>query len=340
MAAESHFRAMGTDVHLLLVGSNDDALERACARIADLEARWSRFVPTSEVSRLNDNAGFPTVCSPETVTLVGRALDAWRFTDGRFDPTVLGAVRRAGYNASFDALPSVRSHVGGDEARTTGAADIDVDAATKMVVIPRGVGFDPGGIGKGLAADIVSDEAIAAGACGVCVNIGGDLRVRGSAPDGGAWGIDVLDPVDARRRAVVALQAGAVATSSRARRAWFVGDRAQHHLVDPSTGLPVFNDVVAATVVASEGWRAEVLAKAVFVAGADDGLAFLDRAGAAGVVFGTDGAMHPSTDWHRFVTGGVSGLSDERTRVVHGTTRPAPAGPGAMSNATGRRSAR
>jgi thiamine biosynthesis lipoprotein len=308
MAAESRFRAMGTDVHLVLVGGDAGGLERAGARIADLEARWSRFIPTSEVSRLNDNAGYPTVCSPETVVLVRRALDAWRFTNGDFDPTVLGAVRRAGYDASFEALPAVRSEVEGSDARAIGAAGISVDAATNLVVLPHGVGFDPGGIGKGLAADIVSDEAIAAGARGVCVNIGGDLRVRGSAPDGGPWGIDVLDPFDARRRAVVALEAGAIATSSRARRAWFVGDRAQHHLVDPSTELPVFNDVVAVTVVAREGWRAEVLAKAVFVAGADDGLAFLDRSGAAGVVFGTDGAMRPSSDWHRFVAEPVSAI--------------------------------
>jgi thiamine biosynthesis lipoprotein len=292
---------MGTDVHVLVVGGRDDALERAQSRIADLESRWSRFIPTSEVSRLNDNAGFPTVCSRDTLTLVGRAIDAWRFTEGRFDPTVLGAVRRAGYDESFDDLPATRSRVDGYESRTTGAAAIEVDAATNMIVLPHDIGFDPGGIGKGLAADIVSDEAMAAGARGVCVNIGGDLRVRGSAPDGGAWAVDVLDPIDDRRRAVVALAAGAVATSSRARRKWMVGDQAQHHLVDPSTQLPVHNDVVAATVVASEGWRAEVLAKAVFVAGANDGLAFLDRCGAAGAVFAADGSLQPSSGWHRFV---------------------------------------
>ena len=61
----------------------------------------------------------------------------------------------------------------------------------------------------------------------------------------------------------------------------------QHHLVDPTTQAPVDNDVVAATVVAREGWRAEVLAKAAFVAGRDVGLALLDAAGAAGAVFDT-----------------------------------------------------
>jgi thiamine biosynthesis lipoprotein len=290
---------MGTDVHVVLVGGGDVALDRARARIDQLEARWSRFVETSEVSRLNAHAGAPTVCSPDTVLLVQRALDAWRATDGRFDPTVLGAVRRAGYDASFDELPPARVAVGGD-ARTTGAADVVVDAATNMVMLPLGVGFDPGGIGKGLAADLVCEGAIASGARGACVNIGGDLRVIGEAPDGGSWAVDVLDPFDGSPRARVALAAGAIATSSRARRTWSVGDEVRHHLVDPATQRPVMNDVVAVTVVAREGWRAEVLAKAAFVAGVADGLAFVDGCGAAGAAFDTDGQTHESRDWHRF----------------------------------------
>jgi thiamine biosynthesis lipoprotein len=129
--------------------------------------------------------------------------------------------------------------------------------------------------------------------------------VRGIAPDGGAWGIDVLDPFDERVRVTIGLEAGAVATSSRARRTWLVGERARHHLVDPSTQLPVANDVVAVTVVASEGWRAEVLAKAAFVAGIDDGLAFLDRCGAAGAAFDSEDRLRPSSGWQQFALGAV-----------------------------------
>jgi thiamine biosynthesis lipoprotein len=290
---------MGTDVHVVLVGGPADLAERVAARIAGLEAKWSRFLGTSEVSRANANAGHPTVVSPETVALVRRALDAWRVTGGRFDPTVLGAVRRAGYDASFESLPRERAEVDAPDARRTGARDVLVDAATNVVVIPDGVGFDPGGIGKGFAADIVSGEAIGAGARGVCINLGGDVRVRGAAPSG-AWGIDVLDPWTDAVRARVAIADGAVATSSRVRRAWTVDGDARHHLVDPASQAPVHNDVAAVTVVAREGWRAEVLAKAAFVAGVHEGPALLERAGAAGAVFDGGGTLHPSPGWERF----------------------------------------
>ena len=262
---------MGTNVHVVLVGTGIAGLARVRDRIVELEMRWSRFVETSEVSRLNAHAGAPVVCSPDTVLLVQRAVDAWRATAGHFDPTVLGAVLRAGYDASIETLAPERTSVAGD-ARTTGTEGVVVDAATNMVMLPAGVGFDPGGIGKGLAADLVSDVAIAAGARGACVNIGGDLRVVGDAPEGGTWTVDVLDPFDGSPRATVALAAGAVATSSRTRRTWTVAGATRHHLVDPARGVPVDNDVVAVTVVAREAWRAEALAKAAFVAGIDDGL--------------------------------------------------------------------
>ncbi|MCU1430339.1 MAG: thiamine biosynthesis lipoprotein ApbE [Actinomycetia bacterium] len=293
---------MGTDVHIVLVGERTSAIAKdAQARIGDLEARWSRFIATSEVSRLNANAGYPSVCSPETVALVRRAIDAWRVTGGRFDPTVLGAVMRAGYDATFDSLPATRADVGTHDNRTTGTDRIVVDPITNVVMLPANVGFDPGGIGKGLAADIVSGEAMAAGAEGACVNVGGDVRVRGSSPNGNAWQVDVLDPIDPLLvRSAVVLADGAVATSSRARRAWTVGSQRRHHLLDPANGSPVENDVVAVTVVASDGWRAEVLAKAAFVSGVREGLGFLDRSGVEGAIFDTNGALHTTTGWDVF----------------------------------------
>ena len=104
MAADRRFRAMGSDAHLVVVGGTDDLADRAQARIDQLEDRWSRFRPDSEISRLNRRAGTPVVVSPDTVGLVERATEAWRFSGGAFDPTVLGPMIRAGYDRSFDQL--------------------------------------------------------------------------------------------------------------------------------------------------------------------------------------------------------------------------------------------
>ena len=169
--------------------------------------------------------------------------------------------------------------------------------------LPFGVGFDPGGIGKGLAADLVAGELIARGAVGACVNIGGDLRVTGTPPHAGGWRIAIDDPLGGRHAppplAVVELAEGGVATSSRLKRRWRGRDgEARHHLIDPLTGTTACTTVLTASVVASEAWRAEVLAKAAFLA---DGsrLALLEHLDVAALVLTTDG-VRTTSSWPRF----------------------------------------
>ena len=89
---------MGSDVHVVVVGGTVASLELARELIAELETRWSRFRDDSEVSLLNREAGRPVRVSGATLALVERALEGARVTDGRYDPTVLRALERAGYH--------------------------------------------------------------------------------------------------------------------------------------------------------------------------------------------------------------------------------------------------
>ena len=284
---------MGATADVTVVGGGRALLECARGRLTDLERRWSRFIPTSEVSRLNRAGGMPTRVSFETRLLVRRALDGYATTGGRFDPTLLGAILRAGYVESFERLGRPRPRA---SMLLTGADRIEVDDEAGTVRIPAGVGFDPGGIGKGLAADLVAGELVTLGAAGACVNVGGDLRVLGAAPDGEAWRITVDAPWDddapvARLR----LLDGAVATSSRLRRRWVRADDSErHHLIDPATDTSAHSPVLAATAVAAEGWQAEVLAKAAFL-DAGPGLELIERLGAAALVMVPDGLLSTSS---------------------------------------------
>jgi thiamine biosynthesis lipoprotein len=286
-AEERTFRAMGCDVHLIVCGGAADLIETAVRRIDDLEHKWSRFIDDSEVNQLNRAAGTALPVSPETVLLVQRAIEAWRLTGGSFDPTLLGAVIRAGYDRSFETLgptpPSGYSPLG------PGAADIEVDGRT--VRLPAGTGVDPGGIGKGLAADMMCDETLAAGADGVCINLGGDLRVGGAGPDGGTWTVGVEHPEVAEPIALLGMANGAVATSTTLRRAWVTDGERRHHLIDPQTGRPSTTDVALACVVAGQAWMAETLAKAVLLAGAEHAFDIVGGTGAEALAVDTDGRV-------------------------------------------------
>ena len=254
---------MGSEAHLIVVGGPADLAQRARDRIAELERRWSRFIESSEVSTLNRYAGAPVKVSSETAELVERAIDAWRITGGLFDPTVLGAVVRAGYDRSFESLGA---------ATRAGSSDLELGAGgieilDNIVRLPQGTGFDPGGVGKGLAADIVTEELVGAGARGVCVNLGGDVRVSGANPRGEAWTVAVDHPWCAEPIARLGMAGGAAATSTTLRRRWTVGGEARHHLIDPNTGKPSTSDLTFVTVVTGHAWAAEILAKSVLLRG-------------------------------------------------------------------------
>ena len=293
MEAEARFDVMGTNAHVLVVGGPAGLIRRGPVFLADLEARWSRFRDDSDVSRMNKGAGEPVSVSALTIALVERAVEGAEATDGLFDPTVLGAVIRAGYDRSFELLSD--GPVTSRSNLVRGYDAIEVDIASGTVTMPSGVGFDPGGIGKGFAADLLVAAFIAAGARGACVSIGGDVRVEGEGLNGPGWTVAVEHPLAPDSpAALIGLAGGAVATSTRAKRAWGPKSDRRHHLIDPSTGRPAYNGLLSATAVTAEAWQAEVLAKAAFVAGVSGGLRALRERGAEGMLIDDAGHVHTS----------------------------------------------
>jgi thiamine biosynthesis lipoprotein len=289
---------MGSDAHVIVVG-DPGLLATARARIEQLESRWSRFIPDSEVCELTRRAGVAVAVSADTRLLVQRSIDAWRMSGGFFDPTVLGAVIRAGYDRSFDTLPARTTS--GTSPLLIGCTDIEIGDTT--VRLPSGTGFDPGGIGKGLAADLVVSELLAAGADGACVNLGGDLRVAGRSPEGDGWTCAIRHEWLVGPLVHVGVADGGVATSTTLRRSWLVDGETRHHLIDPATGVPSTTDLTSATVIAGEAWEAEVLAKAVLLRGSQCAFDLVDGSGAVALVVDDQGHVRGSDGFEAFHRG-------------------------------------
>lgn len=266
--AEVRFRAMGTSCHVLVTGPGGSGLvDQAVADIDQLERRWSRFRRESEVSRLNAALARPGASaqsvSPETLDLCLRAAMAAQATEGAWNPLVGAAIVAAGYDRSFDDLsPNPTAAVATPPVDTF---CVDADAGT--VWFPPTGALDVGGIAKGLTADLVSAALMHAGAWGVMLNMGGDLRVRGLPPRGLEWAIAVREPaLTDEPLTMLRLSEGAVATSTTLRRRWHDGDgNERHHLINPITGHPADGPVVLTTAVAGEAWWAEVAATALTV---------------------------------------------------------------------------
>lgn len=292
---------MGTDAQIIVIGGDGSLPERAEARLRRLESRWSRFLESSELSRLNKLSGTPVVLSAETYDLVSRAVDAWRLTGGLFDPTIHDALVTAGYDRTFRAVES--SDVAAPEpVPAPGCGDIQLLPAIRAVTLPPGVHLDLGGIGKGHAADLVVRELMAWGAAGACVNLGGDIRVMGEGPDGPGWTIALGgDEIAGVVLPDLRLGEGAVVTSTPKTRTWQRGERRHHHLIDPSTGTSAETGIAAVTVVANEASLAEVLAKAAYLAGPDEAIELLATASVTGIIVNDNGDVQYGPGLERFI---------------------------------------
>lgn len=278
------FRAMGTDVEVLVLEGDDEDLHWARAQIERAEARWSRFRPSSELEQVNAQPGRWTSVSSDTLDLLEVAIAAGPQTAGAFDPLVGGDLVRAGYDRSFDAVD--RRGAGVPTAALGGHRPpevhlpLEVDRSTASARIPVGTRLDLGGIAKGWTADLLVGGLLARGAQGACVNLGGDVAVGGRAPHPDGWSIEIEHEAAApgRTRAAV-LHQGGVATSTTLRRTWRGPDGdVRHHLLDPRTRRSCEGALVEATVVARSAAEAEVLAKVAFA----DPAGFVARLQASG----------------------------------------------------------
>jgi thiamine biosynthesis lipoprotein len=254
--ARHSFRAMGTDVELL-VAATAAAARSAFSAAEDeferLERLLSRFRPDSELSRLNRD-GRLVAAPADLVEVTELALEARARTGGRFDPTVHDALVAAGYDRTFDAIAPEGDGLAA-EAACGGA--VRVDRGTMTIELDPGVSLDFGGIGKGYAAERAAELLAPVGPC--LVNAGGDIAVRGRS-----WPIGVETPSGTL---TLELERGGLATSGRDRRRWWRGGEELHHLIDPFTGRPADGDLLRVTVAADNAVEAEVLAKTLFLAG-------------------------------------------------------------------------
>jgi thiamine biosynthesis lipoprotein len=269
------FRAVGTDCSAAVTTSGADlrrarqALAAAHAEVAACEAVLSRFDPSSDLSRLNRDAGSWVAVDARLVEALRLALRARVATRGRFDPTILPALVAAGYDRSFELLEE-RPPREADGWRAGAAVEVDEHGARAR--IDAGAALDLGGIGKGYAAERALEAMREAwpGLPGALVDLGGDLALWGSTPEGGPWRIDVVDPRSPGASAGrLLLSGGGVATSGRDVRRFGPG-RSLHHLIDPATGEPAKPGPLAVTVVAGHAAEAEAHATALAISSPAD----------------------------------------------------------------------
>jgi thiamine biosynthesis lipoprotein len=242
----------------------------------DRDATFSRFIPDSELNRVNDAAGRLVEVTDPFAEALRIALRVAEETDGIVDPTVGAAIVSAGYERDFGVLAPDPRPAGPPEP----GAWRRLLVFGRHVGVPVGVRLDLNGVVKAMAVD---DALMLLRGDGY-VSAGGDVAARNDVtvalPGGGA----------------VALRRGALATSGDTKRRWLRGGVVQHHLIDPRTGVPATSPWSEVTACGATCLAADVAAKAGYLLG-DEGPEWLDRRGIPGRFLARSGASIANDAW-------------------------------------------
>jgi thiamine biosynthesis lipoprotein len=279
------FTCFGSQCGLWVTGTGADAaLEDARRCLENWHRRFSRFLATSELSRLNADPREVVPVSTTMAQLLRTVQDAAHATGGLVDGTLTRELEDAGYRSDLPAplpLPlALRLAPPRRPAAPGPSRPFEVDGWE--VTRPPGLAFDSGGLAKGLFADLLAErlhpfESFA-------VDCGGDVRFAGPERT-----VAVTDPFGGAPLHRFRMAEGAVATSGIGRRSWLdASGRPAHHLLDPSTGRPAFTGVVQATALAPTAVEAEWRAKAAVLSGPDAACDWLPH---GGVVVLDDGTV-------------------------------------------------
>jgi len=273
-------QAMATRFEIVLHGSGPAALraagEEALDEIDRLEARLSLYRPASEISHLNARAARePVRVSPELFALLQHAQRLHAETGGAFDITIAPLVRCWGFMAGEGKVPNASEL---DEARARiGLQHVHLNPADLSVSFDReGVMLDLGAIGKGYAVEKAAEILLEAGMTSALVH-GGTSTVHaiGRPPDAEFWKVAVAgpkgsqepgDPIAPEMPGAISLRDEALSVSAVWGKFFEADNKKYGHVLDPRTGQPA-SDAVLAAVVQPSATETDALSTALLVLG-------------------------------------------------------------------------
>jgi FAD:protein FMN transferase len=294
-------RALGTSMRLVVTRPDGLVVAKAAADrvIKAIDDAASRFRTDSELSQVNAGPGKRIPISPLLAQALAAGLRGAKLTGGAVDPTVGSAVRLAGYDRDFAAIPEDGSPIQLSVTRIPGWRAIEFDEASRTVFIPNGVEIDLGATAKALASDLAAAAALkAVGSGGVLVSLGGDIAVAGEPPIEG-WVVQTSEDSNARiddDEETITIQSGGIATSSTTVRRWTRGGVVLHHIIDPATGLPATGPWRTVSVVAATCVDANIASTAAIVMG-ESAVAWLVEQGMPARLVDRNGTVQRVGGW-------------------------------------------
>lgn len=285
-------------------GGNASLIGSAFDRLKSIEAELGTYGQNGDIAQVNAQAGLsPVRVGDDALAVVSRGLEYAELSDGAFDPSVGPLVRLWGIGTDHAQVPQADEIV--TALKAVGWRDVILDQKEKTIFLRRkGMSLDLGSATKGYAADLVADILRKNGVTSALIDLGGNVMALGSRPDGKPWRVGLQDPTHARGSVigVASLVDESMVTSGVYERFLEKDGKRYHHILDTSTGYPVDNGLVSATVIAPKSFDADGLTTTIFALGRKRGMELALQRGVEAIFVDTDRRVYMSPGLSRKFT--------------------------------------
>ena len=273
----------------------NEYIDLAVAEVKRIENLISDWIPTTQISQVNKNAGIkPINVDKEVFDLVERSIKVSQITSGAFDISYASMDKIWKFDGSMKAMPTeeaIRKSVA-----KIGYKDVILDPKEQTIFLKNeGMKLGLGGIGQGYIADKIKALLQSKGCVSGIVNVSGDINTWGKQTDGKLWTVAIVNPMNKNKVfATFPLEDSAVETSGNYEKFVTFNGIRYSHIIDPRTGYPA-QGVVSVSVFAKQTEIADALATGIFVLGVEVGLDLVNQLkGIECVIVDDKGKIHTS----------------------------------------------
>ncbi|NEZ70652.1 FAD:protein FMN transferase [Clostridium botulinum] len=281
---------MGTIINIKAYGKNaDKAIQASVDKISDIENKMSLNISTSEVNKINKNAGIsPVKVSKNTFDVVKASLIYSEKSKGSFDITVEPLVSLWGIGTDKARIPS-KDEIS-NALKLINYKDVIINEKESTVMLKRkGQAIDLGAIAKGYTADELKKVLLNYNVSSAFLSLGGNVYVLGNKPDKTPWKIGVQNPLEPRGDylGIVSVSDKSVVTSGNYERFFERNGKRYHHIFDTKTGYPAEKGLISVSIISDKSIDGDALSTSVYTLGLDEGKKLIESLNNVEAVFVT-----------------------------------------------------
>ena len=248
----------------------------------------------TNLKTLNDNAGGEAmVVDEKLIDFLLYAKELYDLTGGEMN-IMMGAVLRIWHDCreAGNRIPTDEELAKANKHTDISLLEIDKENKTVRISDPE-ASIDVGALGKGYATEKAAKALEEQGTESYVLNIGGNIRIIGTKPDGSGWDTGIKNPANPSTYAMyLTISDISCVTSGNYERYYIVNGERYHHIIDKDTLMPAsyFGSVC---ILTADSGLADALSTALFSMSYEDGLALVNKIGGVEVIWITcDGEIY------------------------------------------------